>query len=110
MSPDTPQPQLPWIESQDLLPPVETAWGLDSEAPGLLAAGADLSVNRLLEAYGQGIFPWFNPDQPVLWWSPDPRMVLQIKDFKLHRSLRKTLAPYAAHPQLNCVLTDHLTK
>jgi len=99
MSPDTPQPQLPWIESQDPLPPVETAWGMDSEAPGLLAAGADLGVNRLLEAYGQGVFPWFNPDQPVLWWSPDPRMVLQIKDFKLHRSLRKTLARYAAHPQ-----------
>jgi leucyl/phenylalanyl-tRNA--protein transferase len=99
MSPDTPQPQLPWIESQDLLPPVDTAWGMDSEAPGLLAAGADLGVNRLLEAYGQGVFPWFNPDQPVLWWSPDPRMVLQIKDFKLHRSLRKTLARYAAHPQ-----------
>ena len=100
MSPDTPQTQLPWIESQDPLPPVETAWGMDSEAPGLLAAGADLGVTRLLEAYGQGIFPWFNPDQPVLWWSPDPRMVLQIKDFKLHRSLRKTLARYAAHPQL----------
>jgi leucyl/phenylalanyl-tRNA--protein transferase len=99
MSVDTPQPQLPWIESQDPLPPVETAWGMDSEAPGLLAAGADLGVNRLLEAYGQGVFPWFNPDQPVLWWSPDPRMVLQIKDFKLHRSLRKTLARYAAHPQ-----------
>ena len=99
MSADTPQPHLPWIESQDPLPPVETAWGKDSEAPGLLAAGADLGVNRLLEAYGQGVFPWFNPDQPVLWWSPDPRMVLQIKDFKLHRSLRKTLARYAAHPQ-----------
>jgi leucyl/phenylalanyl-tRNA--protein transferase len=52
-----------------------------------------------LEAYGQGIFPWFNPDQPVLWWSPDPRMVLKIQDFKLHRSLRKTLTRYAAHPQ-----------
>jgi leucyl/phenylalanyl-tRNA--protein transferase len=98
MSADTPEPQLPWIESQDPLPPVETAWGMDSEAPGLLAAGADLGVNRLLEAYGQGVFPWFNPDQPVLWWSPDPRMVLQIKDFKLHRSLRKTLARYSAHP------------
>lgn len=93
------QPQLPWIESQDPLPPVESAWGLDTDAPGLLAAGKDLSVERLLEAYGQGIFPWFNPDQPVLWWSPDPRMVLQIANFKLHRSLRKTLTRYAAHPQ-----------
>lgn len=99
MSVDTPANHLPWLESHDPLPPVETAWGMDSEAPGLLAAGADLGVNRLLEAYGQGIFPWFNSDQPVLWWSPDPRMVLQIKDFKLHRSLRKTLARYASHPQ-----------
>ena len=99
MPTDTLQPHLPWIESQDPLPPVESAWGLDSDAPGLLAAGKDLSVERLLEAYGQGIFPWFNPDQPVLWWSPDPRMVLQIANFKLHRSLRKTLARYAAHPQ-----------
>jgi leucyl/phenylalanyl-tRNA--protein transferase len=86
MSEDTPQPHLPWIESQDPLPPVENAWGTDTDAPGLLAAGADLGVERLLAAYGQGIFPWFNPDQPVLWWSPDPRMVLKIKDFKLHRS------------------------
>jgi leucyl/phenylalanyl-tRNA--protein transferase len=99
MSTDTPEPHLPWIESQDPLPPVETAWGADSDAPGLLAAGTDLGVNRLLEAYGQGVFPWFNPDQPVLWWSPDPRMVLKIADFKLHRSLRKTLTRYAAHPQ-----------
>jgi Leu/Phe-tRNA-protein transferase len=103
MSTDTPEPHLPWIESQDPLPPVETAWGADSDAPGLLAAGTDLGVNRLLEAYGQGVFPWFNPDQPVLWWSPDPRMVLKIADFKLHRSLRKTLTRYAAHPQFQQV-------
>ena len=99
MSADTLQPHLTWIESQDPLPSVENAWGRDTDAPGLLAAGADLGVARLLEAYGQGIFPWFNPDQPVLWWSPDPRMVLKIQDFKLHRSLRKTLSRYSAHPQ-----------
>lgn len=99
MSDDTPQPPLPWIESQDPLPPVENAWGKGTDAPGLLAAGADLGVERLLAAYSHGIFPWFNPDQPVLWWSPDPRMVLKIEDFKLHRSLRKTLSRYAAHPQ-----------
>ncbi|MEN9551296.1 MAG: Leucyl/phenylalanyl-tRNA--protein transferase [Pseudomonadota bacterium] len=77
MSEDTPQPPLPWIESQDPLPPVENAWGKGTDAPGLLAAGADLGVERLLAAYSHGIFPWFNPDQPVLWWSPDPRMVLK---------------------------------
>ena len=99
MSADTLQPHLPWIESHLPLPPVENAWGEDTEAPGLLAAGSDLGVERLLEAYAKGVFPWFNADQPVLWWSPDPRMVLQIKHFKLHRSLRKTLARYSAHPQ-----------
>jgi leucyl/phenylalanyl-tRNA--protein transferase len=65
----------------------------------LLAAGSDLGINRLVEAYSRGIFPWFNADQPVLWWSPDPRMVLKTSEFKLHRSLRKTLSRYAAHPQ-----------
>lgn len=98
MSAESHQPPLPWIQDQDPLPSVDSAWGAETDAPGLLAAGSDLGVERLLEAYQQGIFPWFNTDQPVLWWSPDPRMVLKIKDFKLHRSLRKTLARYAAHP------------
>ncbi len=99
MSEGTPQLPLTWVDSQSPLPSVNAAWGQDSDAPGLLAAGADLGVERLLEAYSNGIFPWFNPDQPVLWWSPDPRMVLQTAQFKLHRSLRKTLSRYAAHPQ-----------
>jgi leucyl/phenylalanyl-tRNA--protein transferase len=58
---------------------------------GLLAAGATLSVERLIQAYRQGIFPWFNPGDPVLWWSPDPRMVLKCDDFKVSRSLAKKL-------------------
>ncbi len=58
---------------------------------GLLAVGGDLSVNRLLLAYNSGIFPWFEENQPILWWSPDPRMVLFPNMFKLSKSLRKTL-------------------
>jgi len=58
---------------------------------GLLAIGGDLSVERLLLAYNSGIFPWFEEDQPVLWWSPDPRMVLFPEKFKVSKSLRKTL-------------------
>jgi leucyl/phenylalanyl-tRNA--protein transferase len=58
---------------------------------GLLAAGGDLSAQRLLHAYRNGIFPWFNVGDPILWWSPDPRMVLFPSDFKLTASLRKTL-------------------
>jgi len=58
---------------------------------GLLAAGGDLSTDRLLQAYRHGIFPWFNAGEPILWWSPDPRMVLFPNEFKLSHSLRKTL-------------------
>ena len=64
---------------------------MQSEAPGLLAAGGDLSVATLRRAYAEGIFPWFSEGQPILWWSPHPRMVLKTSDFRLHRSFRKTL-------------------
>lgn len=69
-------------------PPVEQAL---RQPNGLLAAGADLSPTRLLEAYRRGIFPWFSEGDPILWWSPDPRMVLFPGEFKISRSLRKTL-------------------
>lgn len=60
------------------------------EPPGLLAAGGDLSPTRLLSAYERGVFPWYS-QQPILWWSPDPRMVLFPNEFKCSRSLGKTL-------------------
>lgn len=86
-----PSPSPPWLEPGDAFPSADCAWGPDSEAPGLLAVGADLAVNSLQKAYASGIFPWFSDGQPILWWSPDPRMVLKVSDFRLHRSLRKTL-------------------
>jgi leucyl/phenylalanyl-tRNA--protein transferase len=58
---------------------------------GLLAAGGSLSVERLVDAYAQGIFPWFNPGDPVLWWSPDPRMVLFVRELRVSRSLARRL-------------------
>lgn len=58
---------------------------------GLLAIGGDLSVTRLIRAYSQGIFPWYNPDEPILWWSPDPRAVLMPDAMKVSRSLGKAL-------------------
>src|SRR5207237_7295752 len=61
------------------------------EPNGLLAAGGDLSVERLIAAYRQGIFPWYGEGQPVLWWSPDPRMVLYPREIAVSRSLRKRL-------------------
>ena len=86
-----PPSTLPWLEPDDPFPAVESAWGPRSEAPGLLAAGGDLSINTLRNAYSNGIFPWFSEGQPNLWWSPDPRMVLQVVNFRLHPSFRKTL-------------------
>ena len=64
---------IPLLDPDDPFPPVERAL---REPNGLLAAGGDLSPARLLDAYAHGIFPWFGDDDPVLWWSPDPRMVL----------------------------------
>jgi leucyl/phenylalanyl-tRNA--protein transferase len=61
------------------------------EPPGLLAAGGDLSPARLLAAYERGVFPWYSAQQPILWWSPDPRMVLFPDEFRCSRSLSKTL-------------------
>lgn len=62
-----------------------------SDEDGLLAVGGDLSPPCLLQAYSQGIFPWFNPKDPILWWSPNPRLILIPKDFKVSRSLKKSL-------------------
>ena len=80
---------IPWLDTDTAFPDVSTA--LTHEAPGLLAAGADLSPQRLLMAYRHGIFPWFSEGQPILWWSTDPRMVLQTEQFRISDSLRKTL-------------------
>ena len=80
---------IPWLDHDTPFPDVSTA--LTHEAPGLLAAGADLSPQRLLMAYRKGIFPWFSEGQPILWWSTDPRMVLQTAQFRVSDSLRKTL-------------------
>ncbi len=81
--------ELTWLDETDLtFPPVEKA--LD-DPNGLLAAGGDLSPERLITAYRQGIFPWFEEGQPPLWWSPTPRMVLFPEELHIPRSLAKTL-------------------
>ena len=79
---------IPWLPEAHLFPPVAKAL---SEPNGLLAAGGDLSPQRLLAAYRRGIFPWFSAGEPLLWWSPDPRMVLFPDELKISRSLTKTL-------------------
>jgi len=79
---------IPWLHSDSPFPPIDTAL---SEPNGLLAAGGELSVDRLLAAYRRGIFPWYSEGQPVLWWSPDPRMVLFVNEFRATRSLGKVV-------------------
>jgi leucyl/phenylalanyl-tRNA--protein transferase len=79
---------IPVLQHNLCFPPVSQALRSPN---GLLAAGGDLSAARLLEAYRHGIFPWFSEGEPILWWSPDPRMVLFPQEFKVTRSLRKTL-------------------
>ncbi len=93
------QQPLPWLQAHEPFPDPSQAWDTKAPAPGLLAAGGMLDVKTLCAAYTQGTFPWFNDDQPILWWCPDPRMVLPTQQFKLHRSLRKTLHKFAHDPQ-----------
>jgi leucyl/phenylalanyl-tRNA---protein transferase len=77
---------IPWLRAGVPFPPIGSA--LD-DPNGLLVAGGDLSPQRLLDAYRRGIFPWYSEGQPILWWSPDPRTVLYVDEFKVPRSLRK---------------------
>jgi leucyl/phenylalanyl-tRNA--protein transferase len=79
---------IPYLDAEDPFPPVDNAL---RDPNGLLAAGADLSPGRLLDAYRRGIFPWFGEEDPLLWWSPDPRMVLLVDELHVSRSLRKTI-------------------
>ena len=85
---------LPWLQPGEAFPDPSQAWADDSQAPGLLAAGGALDLESVQRAYRHGIFPWFTEDQPILWWSPDPRMALAVERFRLHRSLRKTLQQF----------------
>ena len=79
---------IPWLEADDPFPPVERAL---KDPNGLLCAGADLSLERLLAAYRRGIFPWYSGSEPILWWSPDPRLVLACDELKVSRSLAKSV-------------------
>jgi len=89
---------IPWLLPGEPFPPVNQAWGTDDPAPGLLAAGGALNVASLQQAYSLGIFPWFSAGQPILWWSTNPRMVLFPPEFRLRRSLRKTITRFRSNP------------
>jgi len=77
-----------------------------ADPSGLIAVGGDLSSERLLEAYRVGIFPWYAEEQPILWWSPDPRFVLELEKFKISRSLGKTLRRRIFHVTFDRVFDD----
>ncbi|MBM5571036.1 MULTISPECIES: leucyl/phenylalanyl-tRNA--protein transferase [Deefgea] len=79
---------IPWLDHRHVFPPLTQAL---KEPNGLLVAGGDLSPQRILAAYRQGIFPWFMPGEPILWWSPSPRMVLYVDEFKVPKSLVKVV-------------------
>jgi leucyl/phenylalanyl-tRNA--protein transferase len=97
--------ELPELQIHDPFPAIDQAWGPDTPAPGLLAVGADLSVGRLTQAYQRGIFPWFSQGQPILWWSPQPRMVLKVENFKLSKSFKKTLKAFVTQSNYgNCAV------
>ena len=89
-----PSSSLTWLAPGQAFPPASQAWDKSSAAPGLLAAGGALDVETLQLAYSQGIFPWFSEGQPILWWSPDPRMVLDVSAFRVHPSFRKSLSRF----------------
>jgi leucyl/phenylalanyl-tRNA--protein transferase len=94
---------IPWLGTDIGFPPVESAL---AEPNGLLAAGGDLSPRRLLEAYRRGIFPWYSEGDPILWWSPDPRMVLVPGELRVTRSLAKTLRNKAYEVRFDSAFDD----
>ena len=96
---------VPWLGPEDPFPPVERAL---REPNGLLCAGADLSLARLLAAYRAGIFPWYSGAEPILWWSPDPRMVLYCDELKVSRSLAKNIRNKGYEVQVDTAFSDVL--
>lgn len=101
-----PQGRVASIDGDCPFPPVEHAL---REPNGLLAIGGDLSPGRLLAAYRQGIFPWFSDGEPILWWSPDPRMVLFPDELKVTRSLQKTIKNRPFELRLNTAFREVIT-
>ena len=90
---------IPWLDPHDEFPRLEEAL---RDPNGLLCAGADLSPPRILDAYRSGTFPWVSPGEPILWWSPDPRMALVPDEMRVSRSLRRRLQQGNFEVRLDC--------
>jgi len=103
-------PRIVWLsrdDPPDAFPPLESAF---VEPDGLLAAGGDLSAERLLYAYRNGIFPWYDEGQPILWWSPDPRCIIAPSELHLARRLRRTLAKSDFFVSFNLAFDDVIAR
>ena len=96
-----------WLGSQDEFPNPIVCRDPDPSVPGLIAVSERIYPGQLARAYQMGIFPWYSDNQPVLWWSPNPRMVLKPDHFKCHDSLKKSIRHFLTAPQKNiCVDED----
>jgi len=94
-----------WLDKKPVIfPPTHLAM---TDPNGLLAIGGDLTPEWLLNAYSKGIFPWFNPGEPVLWWTPNPRSVVLIDDLKFRRSLRKSIQKLINEERLKVTLDQN---
>jgi leucyl/phenylalanyl-tRNA---protein transferase len=94
---------LAWLRPDEPFPPLTAAL---AEPNGLLAAGGDLSPERLIAAYRRGIFPWFSAGQPILWWSPDPRMVLYVSEFRVSRTLARRVKRHEFEIRVDTAFRD----
>jgi leucyl/phenylalanyl-tRNA---protein transferase len=102
--------QIRWLEGDDPFPPLTHASRGPHGPDGLLAAGGDLSSRRLIDAYRQGIFPWYSAGDPILWWSPEPRMVLFPSEFRCSRSLTKRLRSNTFVVRTDTAFADVITR
>lgn len=97
---------IPWLAERPVFPPVERAL---ADPPGLLAAGGGLAPEWLLAAYENGIFPWYSAGEPILWWSPDPRLVLYPAEIRISRSLARTLRRRRYEVRLDTAFAEVIT-
>ena len=96
-----------WLDANEIqFPELHLAL---KEPNGLIGIGGDLSIDRLLHAYSKGIFPWYGKDEPILWYSPDPRMVITPNSFHLSKSLKKTINSSKFDVSVNTVFNDVIT-
>jgi leucyl/phenylalanyl-tRNA---protein transferase len=98
--------QISWLGPHDPFPNPLTEADPDPSVPGLIAVSENIYPGQLARAYQQGIFPWYSDNQPILWWSPDPRMVLKPSEFKCSDSLRKIIRSFCQNPQSQILVDD----